>query len=95
MNGLVPGPLSSSSHVVLQAFLVMNGLFPSKGSVCKLVSGHACCISQNPSTVGVPPLCSSYSENRASVTGMVLVRGSGRRRGMLRGVYKSVFVTLH
>lgn len=57
INGLVPGPLRSSSHVVLQASLVINGLIPSKSSGYKLVSGHAWCLSEGPSVVGVPPMC--------------------------------------
>lgn len=57
INGLVPGPLRSSSLVVLQAFLVINGPIPSKSSGFKLVSGHAWCISEDPSAVGVPRMC--------------------------------------
>lgn len=44
---------------------MINGLFPTKDSVSKLVSGHACWILENPSTVGAPRLCSSCSENQA------------------------------
>lgn len=93
--GVVPSSLDPSSHV-LQAFLVISGMFPSKYSLYKLVSGHTCCISESPYTVWAPQMGKSSPWNWALGVRFGTGQGgwSGRLGGMLRGVYKSVFVTL-
>lgn len=79
--GMLPSSQSPSS-LVLRAFLVINGMFPSKGWECTLVSGHTCCISENHFTVWAPLSGKSQSQNWALGEGVRKVE----RRGTLRGV---------
>lgn len=72
---LVP---SGPSSRVLQAFLVINGMFPSKSWVCALGCGHTRCTSENPFTVWAPPLGKSSSQNWA--LGVRFGAGEGVRK---------------